>query len=51
LPMLQGWKGAYSLFIPKAIVVALGWKKGDEILVEILPDKALKLTRAREARE
>jgi len=48
LPILQGWKGRYSIFVPKAIIAALGWKDGDEILVEILPDRALKLKKAEE---
>jgi len=50
LPILQRGRSTYGLYIPKAIVVALGWKEGDEILIEILPDKALKLTRATESR-
>jgi len=48
IAILQGWKGRYSLFIPKTIIVALGWREGDEISIEILPDKALKLKKAEE---
>ena len=29
---LQESKGKYSIFIPKAIVQAFGWEKGDEIM-------------------
>jgi len=43
MPILQGWKGRYCLFIPKAVVTALAWRKGDEVIIEILPDRTLRL--------
>ena len=34
MPILQESKGKYSIFLPKAIVEAKGWKKGIELKVE-----------------
>jgi len=43
MPILQENRGKAFIIIPKAVKVALGWKKGDEIQIEILPDRSLKL--------
>jgi len=45
MPILQESEGKAFIVIPKAIKEALGWKKGDDIQIEILSDKSLKLKR------
>jgi len=47
MPILQENRGKAFIVIPKAIKEALGWKKGDDIQIEILPDKSLKLKKVK----